>query len=369
MHWITLIVIAYTVSLLLTGMIIPQVLQIAYRRKLFDKPDRRKIHSGHVPRLGGTSFFPTVACAVSLSLVICFNNEGLSSGIAGYDFRPLLLGLCSVILLYFVGFSDDLVGVRYRIKFVVQAVCAALTIWSGVCITGLEGLLGIGSIPEWASYALTAFMVVYIVNAINLIDGIDGLASGLSAIAVGFYGIVFYLIGDYVDSITAWATCGTLVAFFYYNVFGDADHHSKIFMGDTGSLTIGMIISYLSLRLSSPAVPESIGGMPSLVVAFSPLLIPLFDVVRVSIHRVMAGRNPFLPDKSHIHHKLLATGLESGKVLSVLLGSSVVLIILNLWLSTLININLVLMVDVIVWLIGNHIINSRIKARNISGIG
>ena len=116
----------------------------------------------------------------------------------------------------------------------------------------------------------------------------------------------FFMLHQYVYAMLAFATLGVLVPFFYYNVFGNAKHGRKIFMGDTGSLTIGMMLCFLSLKLTMCGLDDNTGNVHPMVLAFSPLLVPCCDVVRVYLHRVRNGKNPFLPDKNHIHHKLLA---------------------------------------------------------------
>ncbi len=143
---------------------------------------------------------------------------------------------------------------------------------------------------------LTALISVFIINALNLIDGIDGLASGLSGVACAFYTYMFF----HAVPVPVLCHCGgharSACAVFVYNVFGNAEKQRKIFMGDTGALTIGLLLSAMSLRICQlDTLPE---GCNPAVVAFAPLLIPCFDVVRVYLHRIRIGHNPFLPDKT-----------------------------------------------------------------------
>lgn len=363
--WIETITAAFLISLVLTGLIIPQILQIAYRRKLFDAPDGRKVHCGVVPRLGGASFMPSVVCSVMLVLGwgMKFGHPVILDSCLATDIIPLLFAVCSMMILYLVGLADDLVVVRYRAKFVVQIICALFTVISGVMLTSLYGLAGIGEMPYILSICLTAFMIVYIVNAINLIDGIDGLAAGLSALALMYYGWMFYLGEGYVYSMIAWATAGTLITFFYYNVFGKESKKNKIFMGDTGSLTVGFVLAFLSIELIAQPPTRDLGDCNPIVVAYSPLIIPLFDVVRVCVHRFQCHRNPFLPDKSHIHHKLLAMGLTSSQALAIILSASVLFMILNISLSPSVNVNLILLLDIIIWIVGNIWLTRRVQRR------
>lgn len=249
--WIVNCSLAFLLCVLCAGIVIPQILLIAFRKQLFDLPDERKIHHCAVPRLGGIAFKPVVFFTIALLLGINMalgHSEMLSE--IGNDVRPLAFAFCSIMVLYLVGMADDLIGIRYRAKFVIQILCGVMLIAGGVYINNLYGILGIHAVPLWLGYPLTILIVVFIINAINLIDGIDGLASGLCSVACLFYGLTFFMLHQHVYAILAFATLGVLVSFFYYNVFGNAEHGKKIFMGDTGSLTVGMMLCFLSLKLT-----------------------------------------------------------------------------------------------------------------------
>lgn len=364
-YWTEVIFVAFAISALLTGIIIPQILLIAFRRKLFDDHDGRKIHKGIVPRLGGIAFFPSILCAVAFitGWQLKFNFVPDLPDMFNPVVERTLLCLCSITLLFLVGLADDLVGVRYRGKFIIQIMCAFLTLVSGVGIYDLDGLFGIGPMTPVFSWVLTGFVVVYIINAVNLIDGIDGLASGLSGMALMFYGWMFYHEGEYIYSTIAWASFGTLLPFFYYNVFGNPQKRRKIFMGDTGSLTIGMIVTFLALLLCDSPAPEEFCEYNTFLMAFAPLIIPVFDVCRVSLHRLRHHRSPFLPDRSHIHHKILALGLSSGKALSVILGIQLFFTLSNVMLSPYVNINILVGADILIYVVGNIWLTRRIHRR------
>ncbi|MDE7381494.1 MAG: undecaprenyl/decaprenyl-phosphate alpha-N-acetylglucosaminyl 1-phosphate transferase [Muribaculaceae bacterium] len=363
--WIETIFVAFFISALLTGVLIPQILSIAFRRKLFDNPDARKIHRGVVPRLGGISFLPSVMCAMTLVLGWClkFDNVHICTILSHEHIVSSLFLMCSLLLLYLVGIADDLIGVRYRAKFVVQIICSVLILISGIHLTNLHDILFINDVPYWLGWILTGFIVVYLLNAINLIDGIDGLASGLSTITLAWYGYIFIMAEQYLYAMIAWATTGSLLTFFYYNVFGKVSKRSKIFMGDTGSLTVGMVIAFLSLALITEPLAPSIEHYDPWIIAYSPLIVPLFDVVRVYLHRKKEGRNPFLPDRSHIHHKLLDLGLSSRKALGIILIISLFFMVVNLLLSPVMNINLILVIDIVVWTIGNVWLTAMIRKK------
>lgn len=360
--WIINVSLVFVLCVFLAGIVIPQILLIAFCRKLFDVPDERKIHQGAVPRLGGIAFKPVIFFSVFLLLGIDMmvgHTEVLSE--IGKDAQPLFFGFCSIIVLYLVGIADDLIGVKYRAKFFVQVLCGVMLIAGGVYLDDLNGILGIHELPAWIGYLLTVLATVFIINAINLIDGIDGLASGLCSIACLFYGVIFFLFEKYIYSMLAFATLGVLMPFFYYNVFGKVEHHKKIFMGDTGSLTIGMMLCFLSIRLVQCGADEGGKILNPMILAFSPLIIPCFDVVRVYLHRVRNGKNPFLPDKNHIHHKLIAIGMKQRTVMILIIAVSLLFTLGNILLSKYIEINLLLVIDIAIWTLVNIGLSRRIK--------
>ena len=342
---------AFLISCIFAGVLIPKILLIAFRRKLFDEPEERKIHHTTVPRLGGMAFEPVIFFCMFLLIAVSLLTK---------DFRVFLnveanaleisAGSCALILMYLIGIADDLIGVKYRAKLFFQIVCSIFLIAAGLYLTNLCGFMGLSEIPLWLSYPLSIFLVVFIINAINLIDGIDGLASGLSAVALSYYGILFLMIGQYVYALIAFSTLGTVVPFFYYNVFGKAEKQQKIFMGDTGSLTIGIVLCVLSLRLANMDLQAEFGTRyNALVFAFAPLLVPCMDVVRVYFYRIRNGKNPFLPDKNHIHHKLLAIGVSQRKAMILIILGSIICTVLCIGLSFYINCTFVLLITVVVF--------------------
>lgn len=359
-QWILIDIIVFLIVLTITGLIIPQILLVAFRKNLFDDIDPRKIHKGAIPRLGGIAFFPAILFSVFLVFGCCqlyatpLNTNVLHSSLISFCFI-----ISAIIVLYLVGMADDLIGLKYRAKFLAQVFSSVLIIAGGVYMNDLHGFLWLNSLPLSVAILLSILLTVFITNAINLIDGIDGLASGLSAIACAFYGYFFYEASLYLYSMLAFATLGALVPFLYYNVFGNAQKHSKIFMGDTGALTIGLILSVLSIRLCQ--LDDSICSVNPAIVAFAPLLIPCFDVVRVYLHRIKSHRNPFLPDRTHIHHKLLALGMSQRLAMPTILACSVALTTFNYWMSMYINISLLFLIDILIWMIANTLLSRAIR--------
>ena len=365
--WTVNIITVFLLCVLVTGFLIPQILLISFRCKLFDEVNERKIHKGVVPRLGGIAFMPAIVLSLAF---IC----GINS-LFGYDaiFAALrenclavIFSLCAILVLYLVGLADDLIGVRYRAKFFVQIACSLMLIGGGLWINNFHGILGIEEVPWFVGMPLTILVVVFVTNAINLIDGIDGLASGLCSIAMIIYGFAFIALGNYMYAAIAFATLGVLIPFYGFNVFGNAEKHQKIFMGDTGTLTIGLIISLLGLRMIylEPQT-EEVWHTNQLMIALAPMLIPCYDVVRVYIGRVRAHKNPFLPDKTHIHHKMLAAGMTQRIAMVSIVSFSLVISVALICLSKYIDINLLILLSIVIFWGCNQILTSRIhKLKN-----
>lgn len=363
-YWIENYFICFCVSVILAGIIIPNIMNIAFRRKLFDEVDERKIHRGVVPRLGGISFLP--AFIFSFCIVMGCNlrmNIPGAGAVLQSSLVPVFFLLCALMLMYLVGIADDMIGVRYRAKFLFQIIAGVLIIFSGCWIKDLYGFMWIESWPTIVGWFFSVFLVVAVVNAINLIDGIDGLASGLSAIALMFYSYLFFKAGQYSYALLAGATLGTLIPFFYYNVFGTAERHNKIFMGDTGSLTIGTVLSFLSIEVFNLPASAVSAGENLFVLAIAPVIVPLFDVARVFLHRIRRGRNPFLPDKCHIHHKLLALGFRQWQALIAILFADSCFIMLNLMVSPYFSPTLIIAGDALLWIVLNILLTCLIRAK------
>ena len=342
--------------------IIPRILVISHKKRLYDVPDARKVHTMPVPRLGGLSFFPVIL--MSMFLVIGFrlyfwdmDTSSLSFNML-YEYLFLFVGMT---LLYLVGVCDDLVGVGYRYKFAVQIAAAFLLVLSGNWFDSFGGLFGIYSVPVWVGVPFTVFIVVYITNAINMIDGIDGLASGLCCIALSVLSVIFFLRGQYVYALLAICTLGILMPFWCYNVFGNANRGHKLFMGDAGSLTLGYVISFLIIHMSVTNEVSPTLSNPYMVIAFSTVLVPLLDVIRVVLHRLREHKNPFLPDKNHFHHKLLRTGMRVRMVMVCIIAISAFFILLNSSLAWRVDITYLFFLNLFCWSILHVGLNGLIR--------
>ena len=354
----------FVLSGLLGLIILPNILFVSHKKHLFDMPDARKVHTAPVPRLGGLAFLPVILVTVFLIMgIYLFVTDFQNTPSLVRFFQMLMFLFAGMTLLYLVGEADDLVGVGYRYKFLVQTVAAALIVLSGNWLGSFAGLFGIENVPAWIGMPVTILAIIFITNAINLIDGIDGLASGLSIISLLTLTVLLLMNSSFSYTLFAVATLGIVLVFWFYNVFGNAMKGHKLFMGDTGSLTLGYILSFLIIHLC-----RDIQGGPGkwqMIVAFSSLLVPMFDVVRVSLHRIRKGRSPFLPDKNHIHHKLIRAGMKkTGHVLVTILGIDLFFIVFNALLAGRLNITLLLFCDIAIYTSLQFIINRFIRKNN-----
>lgn len=348
---IVLIITGVTISILLSSFIIPRILVVAFRKRLFDVPDSRKVHQGVIPRLGGISFAPSILFTLSFTTGLRY--------LIGYEIPEEMLRflipefyflICGLTLLFLTGIKDDLVGLRYRSKFLAQIIAAAMIPLSGLWINDLYGILGIHELTPWLGIPLTILLIVFICNAVNLIDGIDGLASGLSCVSLVILGSLYIHNKLWIYAMLAFASLGVLIPFFYYNVFGKVDRCKKIFMGDTGSLTLGYILSFLIIRYSvydPELIPDSEGAI---IVAFSTLIIPMFDVIRVMFIRWRNHKGLFVADKNHIHHKLLNMGLTQRQAMLLILAMACLFGGLNISLIPHIDNNILLGIDILAWI-------------------
>ncbi|EGF51602.1 MraY family glycosyltransferase [Bacteroides fluxus] len=355
--------VAFLAGCLFSAMVIPRISLVAFKLRLFDPMNSRKIHTECIPRLGGVAFFPCIIVAVSLTIV--FHSLCLDDDLFGGELTIRFLALCSALfILYLMGVMDDLVGVRYRSKFVVQTLCGLLMAFAGCYFNNLYGLFGIHEIPGYVGIPFTVLIIVYILNAVNLIDGIDGLASGLGMIAFLAFGCLFVYLHRWMYALLAFASLGVLVPFFYYNVFGQTRRGRKLFMGDTGSLTIGMLLAVMAIRLSmfDPVKERLLPG--SIVVAFSFLMVPMLDVVRVVLHRMRKRKPLFSPDKNHIHHKFMALGMPQHRAMLCIVGIAVGFTVLNVCAIHYLSVTVLFLLNVAAWTVMHFCITGKILKNN-----
>lgn len=360
--------IAFVLSMIAGWITIPQIVVISKRKRLFDEINERKVHSSAVSRLGGLSFFPSAMFAFTLCLGLrYYNNIGLDVLTESVLLTDMLFMMAAMFIIFMIGLADDLVGVGYRYKFGVQIMAGMLLVLAGLDFENLSGLFMVHDLPWWISAVLTVLFTVFILNAFNLIDGVDGLCSGIGSFILIVLGTWFVVSGYYVYAMFASAMLGVVVMFFRYNFFGE---RLKIFMGDTGSLTLGFMVIFLSLKmLQCNATPQSMihGTQLSDPLAYilGLLFVPAFDVIRVSVNRINNGKSPFHPDKTHLHHKFLASGLTHRRCTFSVLVLVIFFSILNFVLSQFaeLNINYILIVDMVLSIGINHLLNVKIRCK------
>lgn len=323
-----IILLAFTciISWMAATYIIPVIQKLSSKKRLFDMPDIRKMHKTPVSRLGGASFMPIViGTTATISILSSLQGDIYQSYLCTEDTLQTTALLGGTLLLYFVGLFDDLIGVRYSKKFIFQFVSGLMLCATGIKIVFTNGLFPFISdpLPAWISIPLTLFTAIYITNSINLIDGLDGLASGIACIAMLVLLCIFAILGKWFFCILICSAISTIIGFFYFNVFSKKH---KIFMGDTGSLSIGFFLSFFIFYLLDV---QNVESCKYGIVAISTLAIPMLDVIRVALCRMKRGANPFLPDKTHIHHKLLETGMSPHKVTASILLLTISFTIIN----------------------------------------
>lgn len=369
-----IIIAAFITAVILGRIIIPNILVISMRKRLFDEPDARKIHKRPIPRLGGVTFFPVIVFTLcTFTAIHLFKGHFVYNIITLNTAREMLFLISGLTLLYIVGIADDLVGVRYRKKFVVQIISAAMFPIAGLYINSFYGLFGINEIDPIIGIPFTMLLVVLITNAINLIDGIDGLASGLSMVALVVFGVIFVHFQSWLYALLAFVSVGVIIPFFSYNVFGNADRGRKIFMGDTGSLTLGYILSFFVIRfcMHEPNSMMQVQGSPVLI-AFSVLMVPCLDVVRVVLRRARNRKPLFLPDKTHIHHKFLAMGFSPRRALITIQIMSACFCAFTMGALDFMNNTVIFIIDIATWTLLNvwfdKIINKKDQPHRKKGI-
>lgn len=322
----------FVIALLIAILSIPVIIRVADAKNLMDTPDQnRKLHKTITPTLGGIAIFAgTVFAYASVTDYLGVN----------YEIKYMIPAL---LLLFFAGIKDDILDLSPVKKLLIQFSSAALlSIFGSMQITNLWGMFGILEISPVVGMALTFLIIVATINAFNLIDGVNGLAAGLGLIASLFFGIWFALTGSSASCILSFSLAGALLGFLFFNF-----RNAKIFMGDTGSMIIGFIISILAVRFIEanrvPGIENSIYYIKAAPgVAVAAFLIPLLDMTRVFFLRLLKGQSPFAADRSHIHHLLLDLGLSHTQVSLTLYVASFLFLGLGLFLKEMRSMNLVL---------------------------
>lgn len=327
------------------------ILRVSYKNRLFDMPGYRKVHELPIPRLGGVVFLPVLLLLSIISLAALYQMGILSSDlfqIKGVVRLSILILAAS--FLYVAGLVDDLSGLGSVVKFVIQILSALIIVSSGLYLHSFYGIAGIHEVPAWLGMAATVFIIVWIINAFNMIDGIDGLAGGLGIFSLFLLFVVYRHLRRFIFAMIAVVFLGAMLAFWTFNVFGRQEKHMKIFMGDAGSMTSGLVLSYLFIYLAFVGSgPNCEDNRIDLVFALSTMAIPMLEVGRLFFVRLRNHKSPFQADANHIHHQLLKAGLPAKHVLIVLLALDIVFVGCNILMAKTVNINLIILFNILLY--------------------
>lgn len=307
------ILLTASVAFIITFLSIPVVMQVAEKKKLYDIPDERKLHTRLIASLGGVGIFAGFILASLLSIQGSINPE----------FQAYF---AAAIVIFFLGLKDDIMILSASKKFVGQLLAASIIIHLGdLRLDSLHGLFGVEKVSEGFGLAITYLTIIVVMNSFNLIDGVDGLAASLGILSMIIFGIYFFFADMQAYALLSFAMAGSLTAFIIFN-----HHPAKIFMGDSGSLMVGMINSILVIKFILVAdKPLATVPMNAVVaIGFAILIVPLLDTLRVFSVRIINGRSPFSPDRNHIHHLLLDRGLNHAAVTFTCVAINVLFILL-----------------------------------------
>jgi UDP-GlcNAc:undecaprenyl-phosphate/decaprenyl-phosphate GlcNAc-1-phosphate transferase len=301
------VLIATVLSFVITYFAIPVLIRVAELKHLYDEPDERKSHKARIPTLGGIGFFSGFVMASA----VC---------VPAFADSPFQYMVAAFIVIFMVGMKDDIVGLSPLKKLIGQLMASFAVIYLGnLQLSSMYGVMGIDALPPHFSLLLTYFTFLVIINAFNLIDGVDGLAGSIGMLVSGVMGTYFLYTGELLYAVMGFAMAGGLAAFLIYNI-----SPARIFMGDTGSLMVGLVNAILVIKFieiaGNPAGKLPVNAVP--IVAIAILVMPLFDTLRVFAIRMMHGRSPFSADRNHIHHYLLELGMTHKQ-------TSVVMVTIN----------------------------------------
>jgi UDP-N-acetylmuramyl pentapeptide phosphotransferase/UDP-N-acetylglucosamine-1-phosphate transferase len=284
---------------------IPSIVTVARYKHLMDEPGQRSSHHLRTPTLGGLAIF----AGLLISSGVWVNTQ---------DFAEYQYIVAAIVLLFFVGIKDDILIIAPFTKFTGQIVAALiLIIFADLRITNFHGFFGIEEIHYALSVPITILTILVIINGFNFIDGVDGLSASIGIITTSAFAYWFILVHENQLAILCLSFIGSLFAFFLFNVFGEKN---KIFMGDTGSLLIGLLLSVLVIKFNELNLDKSrqFTIYPAPAVSFGVLIVPIFDLIRVVFIRFFTKRPLSVADKNHMHHLLLKLGFGHRKVTFVI---------------------------------------------------
>lgn len=298
MNWTLSLILLCFLAFVVTMCVYPFVLRFAKRHNIVDNPNARKLQRVPVPVMGGIAFFVGIAVATSVAVLV-------------FHYHFLLIAFVAMAIMLVIGTWDDVKDLPATLRFIIEIVVIWFMMYSGrIYIDDFHGLWKISGIDLFWAMPLSIIAGVGILNAINLIDGVDGYCSGYGILSCLLFGVLFLASGLHRMGCFAFICAGAIVPFFFHNVFGWS---SKMFMGDGGSLTIGMVLTFFVfcvLSTDSGCANLASKGVGLIPYSLAVLAIPVFDTLRVMSMRIIRGLSPFSPDKTHLHHLFIEMGFS-----------------------------------------------------------
>ena len=291
-----LYILSFLVAILSVHWIHPRLVRIALDKNIVDNPNARKLQRRPTPVLGGITVFFGSVIGLGCASITC-------------DCSELFIVVVAMMIMLYTGTMDDILDLSPALRFLIEIGTVLLLIFvGGYTLNDFHGLWGLNQIPQGVAIPLTVFAAVGIINAINLIDGVDGLSSGYCILTSLLFGVMFWYVGDRTMCMLAVVAAGSLIPFFFHNVFGKS---SKMFIGDGGTLVMGIVMSVFVIRIlrhgsmSEVYDAVNIGLVPFTLAVLS---VPVFDTLRVMTTRILKRKSPFHPDKTHLHHMFIRLG-------------------------------------------------------------
>lgn len=280
----------FLTALFTSMVLVALMMRLAPQLGLVDLPDQRKVHAGAIPRVGGIG----IACGSVLAALLWLHID-----------RDILILLGGMVTIALFALLDDRLDLNYKVKFAGQLAAALLVVIPGNVLIDHLSLQDQLSLPRYLSVPLTVLFLIGMTNATNLSDGLDGLAAGLSILSLSCLIVLAAITGSAMNFIlVALTIIGATLGFLRYNT-----HPAMVFMGDTGSqflgFSLGVLAVWLSQKVNTAIAPE----LPLLIMG-----LPIIDTLLVMTQRILRGQSPFLPDRTHFHHKLLDLGFDHYQV-------------------------------------------------------
>lgn len=309
-----------TLAYLLVRFSIPSIIHAANKHRLFDSVDlHRKEHKENISRLGGIGLF----CGFTITVLLFATTV---------HYHQANFLIASSILLFALGIKDDIYGVSASTKFALQIVVSIILVVLGdFRLSSLYGVFNIWDVHPIAGGVFSVALIIFVNNAFNLIDGVDGLAGTVGVIVCLSFGVFFAVGRDVAYAFIAFSMLGAIIGFLVYNY-----PPAKIFMGDTGSLIIGLVavilaIKFIEINKVGATPGPYFSSAPAIAVAV--LIVPVFDSLRIFFIRIINKKSPFKGDRNHIHHRLLRLGLNAKQILLVTVLFNVGMIIVTVLLQ------------------------------------